>query len=130
MTRRTRRSLSRGLGRIFHSRGLALTGVVTKSCVQHSGDAQVGPGRQADKPGPVQVLADSAYGSGAARKEFSDAGHESVIKPKPLQAAVPGGFTLDDFIIDQAAGPATCPNGLTRPITASRGVTYGAGCTL
>jgi hypothetical protein len=36
---------------------------------------------------------------------------------------------MDDFIIDDDAGTATCPNGLTRRITPSRSVTFGAGCT-
>jgi IS5 family transposase len=101
---------------------------LTKASGEHSGDAQVGPDLLADEPEPTQVLADSAYGSGDARKELADAGHDPVIKPKPLQAAVPGGFTIDDFTIDEAAGTATCPNGLTRPITAGRSVTFGAGC--
>ena len=32
------------------------------------------------------------------------AGHDTMIKPKPLRPAVPGGFTLDDFTIDEQAG--------------------------
>jgi hypothetical protein len=32
-----------------------------------------------------------------------------VLKPKPLQAAVAGGFTVDDFTVDEAAGTVTCP---------------------
>ena len=44
------------------------------------------------------------------------------------QAGRPGGFTLDDFTIDEQAGTVTCPNGLTRPITKTRTVTFGAGC--
>ena len=74
------------------------------------------------------MLGDSAYGSGQARAELADAGHDAVIKPIPLRPAVPGGFTLDDFTIDHDAGTVTCPNGLTRPITASRAVTFGAAC--
>jgi hypothetical protein len=30
--------------------------------------------------------------------------------------------------VDEAAGTATCPNGLTRPISANRYVTFGAAC--
>jgi hypothetical protein len=76
----------------------------------------------------VQVLADSAYGSGDARAELAQAGYEAVIKPIPLRPAVPAGFTLDDFSIDQAAGTATCPNGLTRRITRARAVVFGTAC--
>jgi len=100
----------------------------TKTSGEHSGDAQVGPGLLVDEPEPTVVLGDSAYGSGDARAELAEAGHQVVIKPIPLQAAVSGGFTMDDFIIDETAGTATCPNGLTRRITKSRAVVFGAGC--
>jgi hypothetical protein len=51
-----------------------------------------------------------------------------VIKPKPLQPAVPGGFTLDDFAIDEGDGTVTCPAGHTRPMSPARTVTFGALC--
>jgi hypothetical protein len=78
--------------------------------------------------GPVEVLGDSAYGTGDALAALVAAGHMPVIKPWPLRPAVPGGFTLDDFTIDEPAGTATCPAGTTRPITAKRRVTFGAVC--
>jgi len=34
-----------------------------------------------------------------------------VIKPPPLQPAVPGGFTISDFTIDEQSGTVTCPAG-------------------
>jgi hypothetical protein len=78
--------------------------------------------------GPVQVLADSAYGTGDTLAALQAAGHTAVIKPWRLLPAVPGGFTADDFIIDEAAGTATCPHGITRPISRTRIVTFGAAC--
>jgi hypothetical protein len=78
--------------------------------------------------GPVQVLADSAYGTGAALAALGKAGHMPVIKPWPLRPAVTGGFTADDFTVDEAAGTATCPHGVTRPISRTRVVTFGAAC--
>jgi hypothetical protein len=51
-----------------------------------------------------------------------------VIKPKPVQPAVEGGFTLDDFAVSEQDRSVTCPNGLTRPITRRRTVTFGAAC--
>jgi len=51
-----------------------------------------------------------------------------VIKPGPLKPAVEGGFTIDDFTVDETAGTVTCPAGLTRHITARRSVTLGAAC--
>jgi hypothetical protein len=59
---------------------------------------------------------------------INDAGHEAIIKPKPLHRPVPGGFTNDDFTIDEQAGTATCPAGATRPITPSRSVNFGTAC--
>ena len=59
---------------------------------------------------------------------YRDAGHDTVIKPKPLQPAVPGGFTLDDFTISQGERTVTCPAGHTRPMSKSRTVTFGALC--
>ncbi len=47
---------------------------------------------------------------------------------KPLAAAIEGGFTIDDFAYDKAAGTLTCPNGLSRKITAKGRVTFGAAC--
>jgi hypothetical protein len=78
--------------------------------------------------GPVQVLADSAYGTGDALAALAAAGHSAVIKPWPLRAAIPGGFTADDFTVDEAAGTATCPHGVTRPISRTRRVTFGVAC--
>jgi IS5 family transposase len=76
----------------------------------------------------LEVYGDSAYGSGEARAACRDAGHDTVIKPKPLQPAVPGGFTLDDFTVDEEQGTVTCPAGLTRAMSQARTVTFGAAC--
>jgi len=56
------------------------------------------PGDQEREDG-LEMYGDSAYGSGEARAACQAAGHGTVIKPKPVQPAVPGGFTLDDFTI-------------------------------
>lgn len=76
----------------------------------------------------VDVLGDSAYATGEALEEITKAGRRPLVKPGPLKPAVEGGFTIDDFTVDEKAGTATCPNGLTRPITKGRSVTFGAGC--
>ncbi len=86
-----------------------------------------------DTAGGLQMYGDSAYGTGDARAAYRAAGHDVVIKPKPLPSAVPGGFTLDDFTIDDNDGTVTCPAGNTRPMSASRTVAFGrlcAGCPL
>jgi hypothetical protein len=74
----------------------------------------------------VEVLGDSAYGTGDALAALDNAGHTPVIKPWPLRPAVEGGFTLDDFLVEQ--GAVTCPNGVTRPITGKGSVTFGVAC--
>jgi hypothetical protein len=78
--------------------------------------------------GGLEVLGDTAYGSGEARAALERAGHTVIIKPAPLRPALENGFTIDDFTIDHAAGTATCPNGLTRKITPNRSVTFGVAC--
>ena len=92
---------------------------------EHS-DAAVGIELLADEPDPVEVLGDSAYGTGELLAAAADGGHTAIIKPWPLRPAVDGGFTLDEFTVDETAGTVTCPNQLTRPITSSRRVTFGA----
>ena len=98
-------------------------------------DAGYGPGQAspdaAGSPGSDSALAwygDSAYGTGELRDAIGRAGHRAVIKPKPLQPAVPGGFTVDDFTVDEQAGAVTCPAGITRPVTPARNVIFGSAC--
>lgn len=76
----------------------------------------------------LEVYGDSAYGTGEARAAYARNGHDTVIKPKPLRPAVPGGFTLDDFTIDERARTLTCPGGHTRAMSPKRTVTFGAVC--
>jgi hypothetical protein len=73
-------------------------------------------------------FADSAYGTGDLRAAIAAAGHRAVIKPKPLQVAVKGGFSVDDFTIDERAGTVTCPNQVTRPLSPGRVATFGSLC--
>ncbi|MEV4807894.1 transposase, partial [Nonomuraea sp. NPDC049421] len=79
-------------------------------------------------PATFEVLADTAYGTGEARRALLDAGHTVIIKPAPLRPAVAGGFTIDDFTVDEAAGTGTCPAGVTRRITRTRQVVFGIAC--
>lgn len=120
--------------------GLTCAVKVTKAAGPQNSDAAVGtvllgqdqtlaPDQQ------VQVLADSAYGSGQALHAIATAGHTPLIKPGPLRPAVPGGFTVDDFAYDPhgpnqvgGAGTLTCPAGHTRPLTRSRTVSFGKAC--
>jgi hypothetical protein len=59
----------------------------------------------------LTILGDAAYGTGELRRHLQAGGHATVIKPPPLRQAVPGGFTIDDFTVDDQAGTVTCPAG-------------------
>jgi hypothetical protein len=110
--------------------GLFTAGELTEAAGQDNHEAVVGLWLLDNdcEPGEFEVLGDSAYGTGDARVALAEAGHTAIIKPAPLRSAVPGGFTLEDFTVDAHAGTLTCPNGVTRRITPSRTVTFGAAC--
>lgn len=76
----------------------------------------------------VQVLGDSAYASGDMLATLDAKRWEPVLKPWPLRPAVEGGFTLDDFTHDPAAGTLTCPAGTTRTISPKGNAVFGAAC--
>jgi Transposase DDE domain len=80
-----------------------------------------------EAPG-LEVLGDTHYGSGRTRAALTAAGHTQTIKPIPFQGAVPGGFTIHDFGIDQQAGTASCPAGYTAPITSSGRASFARHC--
>ncbi|HEX9538601.1 MAG TPA: IS1182 family transposase [Streptosporangiaceae bacterium] len=90
-------------------------------CAGGSGDGQ-GAG------GDLTWYGDSAYGTGDLRDAIEKAGHQAVIKPKPLPAPVQGGFTVDDFTVDEQAGTVTCPAGHTAKLSRTRIATFGVLC--
>jgi IS5 family transposase len=107
------------------------TGLIT-ACALTPANAADGPTGvrllDAETPG-LQVLADSAYGSGEVRVAIRRAKHRAAIKAIPLRRAIPGGFNRDDFVIDHSNRTATCPAGHTVPIAAKGGATFGTRCT-
>jgi IS5 family transposase len=83
-----------------------------------------------EEPG-LQVLADSAYGSGEVRAALEQAGHTTAIKAIPLRRNPKLGadqFNRDDFTIDHTARTATCPGRITVTISAKGGAAFGARC--
>jgi hypothetical protein len=113
------------------------TGIITgEKLTMASGDensdaavaAEFAAAEAAGQDGPLAWYGDSAYGTGELRAALAAAGQRAVIKPGPLRPAVPGGFTIDDFAVDHAAGTVTCPAGITRHVTRTRAVTFGAAC--
>jgi transposase len=111
--------------------GLFTAGELTEASGEQHHEAVVGLALLDNDPtdhGGFEVLGDSAYGTGDARAALEHAGHTAIIKPAPLRPAVEGGFTVDDFTVDETAGTATCPNQITRRITAARNVVFGVAC--
>jgi hypothetical protein len=121
--------------------GLTTAAALTGASGPHNGDATVGADllerdntvddNTVDISGEgngVEVLADSAYGTGQMLAALERAGHTPVIKPWPTRPTVEGGFTIDDFGYDQDAGTLTCPAGVTRSLSAKRTVTFGVAC--
>lgn len=106
------------------------TGIITGASITPA-NAPDGPSGVAllagEEPG-LQVLADSAYGSGDTRAALRLRGHDQAIKAIPLRSAVPGGFNRDDFVIDQVARTATCPAGHTVPIAPKGSAEFGYRC--
>ena len=93
-----------------------------------SHDSSAGSSGGGDRQEPLAWYGDSAYGTGDLRGAIQDAGHQAVIKPKPLQAPVQGGFTVDDFTVDEQAGTVTCPARHTVALSRTRVATFGVLC--
>lgn len=106
------------------------TGIITGTALTPAnvGDGPVGASLLEDDGDCFEVYADSAYGGGPTRVEIRRRGHDAVIKPIPLRAAVSGGFTRDAFVLDHQARTATCPGGHTVPITDKGHATFGWRC--
>jgi hypothetical protein len=108
--------------------GIITDCVLTKASGADNHEAVVGLALLEGEDTPVRVLGDSAYGTGAARAALAAAGHVAVIKPLPLRAPVPGGFTSDDFAIDFGARTVTCPADHIVGIAPSGGVKFERYC--
>ena len=84
------------------------------------------------EPAGLDVLADSAYGTGPARAALETAGHNALIKPWPI-ARNPGldhdQFNRDEFHIDYINRTVTCPNGITVTIATKGSASFGKRCT-
>lgn len=106
------------------------TGIVTAAALTPANAAD-GPTGVAlldgEAPG-LEVVADSAYGSGETRAALAKARHRATIKPIPLRSAVPGGFSIDNFAVDTTAGTVTCPQGHTVPINRTGYASFGPRC--
>jgi IS5 family transposase len=91
------------------------TGLITAAALTPAnvGDGPTGVALLAGEAPGLQVLADSAYGSGSVRAALRAARHRQAIKPLPLRRRITDGFNRDDFVIDHEARSVTCPAGHT-----------------
>ena len=111
--------------------GLFTAGELTQACGrgQPRSRRRAGPADARHRAGPFEVLGDSAYGTGDARAAL-DRGRAH--RDHQTGAAAPGrrGRVHPRRLHRRRGRPAPSParTGITRPITASRSVTFGAAC--
>lgn len=111
--------------------GLATMVELTKAAGPDNSDATVGARLVIDDPtitGPAVVLGDSAYATGDMLATLNGKRWTPLLKPWPIKPAVEGGFTINDFTHDPAAGTLTCPAGVTRRLSRTRIATFGVAC--
>ena len=113
--------------------GLVTACEVTKASGEGSGDAAaaaqlLSTDTTLEHGQRIEVLGDSAYGTGDMLAALDAAGHVPLVKPWPINSAVPGGFTIDDFTVDTAQDTVTCPAGVTKTINSGRQVNFGVAC--
>jgi IS5 family transposase len=106
------------------------TGLVTACALTpaNAGDGPTGVELLASDPPGLEILADSAYGSGEVRAALRRAKHRQAIKPISLRRAIPDGFDRDDFVINHTARTARCPAGHTVTIARRGTATFGVRC--
>jgi hypothetical protein len=113
--------------------GLITGCTLTRASGPDTGEAVIGVGLLAaddSARAAVEVLADSAYGTGAMLAALAAAGHTALIKPWPPRSLIPGGFTAADFVVDEAAGTLSCPAGRTVRFTPVKRIArFGDRCT-
>ena len=91
------------------------TGIITAATLTKGNvsDAEVAKELLDQEPEPVTVYGDSGYSSMDLSAHLKDKGHHEIIKPRPLTKAVPGGYSVDDFIVSEATtetpATVTCP---------------------
>jgi IS5 family transposase len=109
------------------------TGIITGCDLTpaNTGDGPVGAGLLAHEDPGLDVLADSAYGSGPTRASLAARGDTAIIKPWPLGRNPKLGtdqFHRDDFTVDHTARAVTCPQGVTVSIHHGGNATFGVRC--
>ena len=106
------------------------TGLVTEAGLTpaNTPDSDPAPDLIAQEPVPVEIVADSAYGSGPLLKTFHRQDHSTVIKPITREPRIKGGYHRDDFTIDTKARTVTCPAGHTTRIRPGNTASFSKRC--
>lgn len=110
------------------------TGLITACDLTpaNEGDGPTGVKLIAHEPAGLDVIADSAYGSGGSLTKLTDAEHRVLIKPWPLAKDPKLGddqFNRDDFAINHTDRTVRCPNGDTTHITPGGAACFGNDAT-
>ena len=109
------------------------TGIITgvELTPANTGDGPIGVQLLDGEDPGLEVLGDSAYGSGPVRADLAARGHSAVIKPWPT-ARNPllddDQFRRDDFRIDYRTRTVTCPNDITVTINNRGHAKFGSRC--
>lgn len=111
------------------------TGIITAAAVTPANhpDGPAGVALIAGEADGLEVLADSAYGSGKTRQALAERHHRLIIKPLPSRPTIAGGFVRDDFSVDHRARTVTCPAGHTMTLSGrgtARFAPHCGGCPL
>ena len=106
------------------------TGIITavKVTPANAPDGPVGVELMEGEPDGLEVLADSAYGSGTTRRDLHEHHHRLVIKPLPSRPVIAGGFVRDDFSVDHTLRTVTCPAGHVARLSKSGVVKFAPHC--
>ena len=110
------------------------TGIITGVDLTpaNTGDGPVGVALLEGEDAGLEVLGDSAYGSGPVRADLADRGHTAVIKPWPTgrnPLLDDDQFHRDDFRIDYRSRTVTCPNTVTVTINVRGHAKFSTPCT-
>ena len=110
------------------------TGIITACDVTSANvaDGVIGVKMLEGEDSGLEIIADSAYGSGKVRAELEKAGHRATIKPRPQTPNHRLGadqFTQDDFVIDHQHGRVTCPAGNTATFGNKGVARFGKVCS-
>ena len=103
------------------------TGLVTATALTpaNTGDGPTGVGLLAGEASGLQVLADSAYGSGEVRPRYATRTMTRRSKRSRCAARFPAGSTATTSSSTTTHAPRHCPAGHTVPIATKGGATSG-----